>query len=304
MKSNISRGERETRKKFNILKRYYDKTWDSKDHTLHVGIFKKNTKNLKESYYNATDYLIKKINKASKINKESVILDVGCGAGRTLITICEKYGCSGIGVDISDEMVKDAKKYLEKLNKKRNEEKLQKINIKFIRGSGSKLNKLLKKDKQFTHIISQDALLLVVDKYSLYDNLHRLLKKRGILGIADFLGEGKKEELENKQRVLIYKMINWAESLSFNNYKKILCSVGFKLISSEKKDKDMIKTYEFLAKEMNKHLKSKDQIFKSLQDRYESIVGAVKTKKMGWGIFIAQKNRSFTRKLRNVSKGT
>ncbi|HIH18035.1 MAG TPA: class I SAM-dependent methyltransferase [Nanoarchaeota archaeon] len=289
MESKVSSQERETRNKFNTLKEYYDETWDLSDHTLHVGLFTKRTKSLEKAYRNATEFLISKVNKLSKIDKNSIISDVGCGAGRTLIMICERYGCSGVGVDISDEMIKDAKAHLQKTNQRRKGRGQPKLNIKFIRGSGSDLSKFFKKDEQFTHIISQDALFLVVDKRSLYSNLYRLLKKGGVLGIDDFLGERKKEELDTRQKELIYKMVNWAESLSFNSYRRILSSVGFKLISAEQKDKDMIKTYTILENRMKKFSKSKDATYKNLQERYKSIAGAVKNKKMGWGIFTAIK---------------
>ena len=288
-KTKIFKQEKETRKKFNLLKKYYDKTWDLRDHTLHVGLFNEDIETLEEAYDNATEYLIKKVNKVSQIGEDSVVLDVGCGTGRTLIMLCEKYSCSGVGVDISDEMIEDAKEYLQRKNKKRDKIKLLHIDIKFIRGSGSKLDEVLKQNEQFTHIISQDALFLVVDNHSLYKNLYRLLKKGGILWIDDFLGESKKEELGIKQKELIYKMVNWSESPSFHNYEKILNSVGFSIVSAEKKDKDMIKTYNLLTKRMEKYSKSKDQTFKSLQERYKSIVDTVKNKKMGWGIFVAKK---------------
>lgn len=288
MRNRIFEQEKQTRKKFNLLKKYYDQSWDLKNHTLHVGLFKKDTKTLEKAYDNATKYLIEKINKISKINQESSVLDAGCGSGRTLIKLCNKYGCSGIGIDISDKMISGAEKYLKKINKKRIRKKLPKLRIKFIRGSGSELYKIFKKDKQFTHIISQDALFLVVDKSSLYTNLYRLLKKQGVLGIDDFLGESK-IKFQKKQQELIYKMVNWQESLSFNSYKKILKSAGFNPIFTKQRNKDMTKTYNFLVKRMKKYTNSKDKTFKNLNERYKSIIEAVKSKKMGWGIFIATK---------------
>lgn len=289
MKNNIVELENETRKKFNFLKKYYDKTWDLRDHTLHVGLFKNDKETLEEAYDNATEYLTEKVNEVLKIDKNSIILDVGCGAGKTLISLCQRYGCSGIGVDLSDEMIKDAEERIQKINEYRIEKGLPQLNVQFIQGSGSELNKLITQDNYFTHIISQDALLLVVDKYSLYKNLYRLLKKDGVLGIVDFLGESKKEEFKKKEAKLIYEMINWSESLSFADYKRILSSIGFNLISAEQRDEDMIKTYNFLANRMNQYLDSKDKTFKDLKERYESIVDALKNKKMGWGIFMAKK---------------
>jgi cyclopropane fatty-acyl-phospholipid synthase-like methyltransferase len=280
--------EEQTRKKFNTLKKYYDETWDPKYHTLHVGFFGNEAKTLFKAYEDATLNLIKKLNETSKITKGSIVLDIGCGTGRTLIYICEKYGCKGVGVDISDEMIKDAKKYLTEVNKNL---KNKKLNIKFIRGSGSKLLNIFKKGEKFTHIISEDAIFLVVNKKSLFKNLYRLLIPGGALAIADFLSERPKKELTEKEENLIYKLVNWTEGLSFDIYQDILKSVGFQNIQAEKRDNDMIKTYSILAKNLRKYVGSEDKTYKELQDRYENIVSAVKTGKMSWGLFFAKKPR-------------
>lgn len=37
-----------------------------------------------------------------------VLLDIGCGDGRVLVAACLKYGCKGIGIDISKECLEAA----------------------------------------------------------------------------------------------------------------------------------------------------------------------------------------------------
>ena len=49
----------------------------------------------------ATDTLLQ----LCHINKDSYILDVGCGVGVTPCYISRKYGCRVMGVDISERMV-------------------------------------------------------------------------------------------------------------------------------------------------------------------------------------------------------
>jgi len=208
--------EETTRKKFNILKKYYDKTWDPSGHTLHVGFFGKGSKTLFRAYRDATINLIEKINSVRGITKDSIVLDIGCGTGRTLIYICKKYRCRGVGVDISDEMIKDAKKYLVELNKERK----KKINIKFIRGSGSEPLKIFKKGEKFTHVISQDALFLVNNKKDLFNGLSKLLSKEGAFAIDDFLSEEPRRKFKDKEKQLVYNLVNWSEGLSFDMYKK------------------------------------------------------------------------------------
>lgn len=277
--------EKQTRQKFNFLKKYYDETWDPKKQTLHVGIFNDEKQNLFQSYQNATNYLINGLNEISELNENSNILDVGCGTGRTLIAICEKYKCKGIGIDISDAQIKAAKDFLTKKNSK----KSNKIKISFIRGSGSELDKIFRKDEQFTHIISQDAIFLVVNKKSLFENLHKLLVPGGAIAIADFLSEKSANEFTKTEKKLIYKLVNWNEGLSFISYQDILKAIGFVEIKSEQRNGDMIKTYSVLSDNLKKYLEKDDKTYKELYERYENIASAVKTEKMGWGIFFAKK---------------
>ncbi|EKE06644.1 MAG: methyltransferase [uncultured bacterium] len=279
--------EDKTRYKFNYLKKFYDETWDEKNHTLHVGLFKNEKDSLEKAYKNATDHLIKEISDIYPITKESSVLDIGCGTGRTLIDICNKNNCRGVGVDLSDEQIKDAKNHLTKLNKDKILKGLPKIKVKFIRASGGELDKIFDKDSLFTHIISQDAILLITNKQSLFDNIYRLLSPGGVLAIADFVSEAPANSQNEKK--LIYNLVNWNERISFSIYERILKGLGLSIVKSERRDDDMIRTYNKLAQKIIKFDNNKDETYRNLKERYEKIVLSVKDKKMGWAFFFAQK---------------
>ncbi|OGD39276.1 hypothetical protein A3A25_03725 [Candidatus Azambacteria bacterium RIFCSPLOWO2_01_FULL_46_26] len=287
----MSENEKSTREKFNFLKKYYDETWDENSHTLHVGLFQSDQDSLVDSYRHATDHLINNASEIVPITKKSVILDVGCGTGRTLVDVCLQYGCRGVGVDLSDEQIKDAKSHLNKINQDRLSQGLPKIRARFIRASGSELDKTFKKDNQFTHIISQDAILLITNKHSLFRNIHRLLVPGGIFAVADFLSESAPEERTESEENLIYKLVNWNEGLSFEAYRKILETIGLSVVKSERRDKDIINTYAKLAQKMGQHIVDGDKTYTELKERYESIVSSVKNGKMGWGFFFAKKSQ-------------
>jgi cyclopropane fatty-acyl-phospholipid synthase-like methyltransferase/short-subunit dehydrogenase len=281
--------EKITREKFNFLKKYYDETWDKSEHTLHVGLFKNNHDSLSTAYRQATDHLIEETNKLLPIDKNSIILDIGCGTGRTLVELCLKYNCQGVGIDISDEQINDATSYTQKMNEKRAKQNLPAINTRFVRGSRSDLQKRFKKDEQFTHIISQDAILLVSDKQSLFNNIARLLKPGGVFSVADFLSESDKSQVTKKENKLIYKLVNWDKPLSFESYENILTDVGLNIVKSEKRNTDMVLTYNKLANRLEKYTKSKDKTYSELRDRYKSIAQSAKNNKMGWALFFTQK---------------
>jgi cyclopropane fatty-acyl-phospholipid synthase-like methyltransferase/NAD(P)-dependent dehydrogenase (short-subunit alcohol dehydrogenase family) len=284
-----SEQEKTTREKFNYLKKYYDETWDKTNTTLHVGLFKNDNDSLEKAYKQATSYLIENASSFLALDGNSSVLDVGCGAGRTLIEICVEYGCCGTGVDLSDEQIKDARSYLREVNAERILNGLPRVRVKFIRGSGSELGTLLKKGEQFTHIISQDAILMVSNKQSLFENIHRLLIPGGVFAVADFLSELVTDKISESEKNLVYKFVNWNESLSFRAYEEILKAVGLNVVKSERRDKDMVKTYENLAQRMEKYKSKNDKTYNELGERYKAIVSSVKEGKMGWGLLFAQK---------------
>lgn len=287
----MSENEKTTREKFNFLKKYYDETWDEKSHTLHVGLFQNDQDSLDDSYRHATDHLINNASEVVPITKKSIILDVGCGTGRTLVDVCLQYSCRGVGIDLSDEQIKDAQNHLNKINQERLLQGLPKIRAKFIRASGSNLDKTFKEDNQFTHIISQDAILLITNKGSLFRNIHRLLVPGGIFAVADFLSESVPEERTESEENLIYKLVNWSEGLSFEAYEKILETSGLLVVKSERRDRDMINTYSKLAQKIGQRIADGDKTYTELKERYESIVSAAKSGKMGWGFFFARKSQ-------------
>ncbi len=285
----INEQEKTTRTKFNFLKKYYDETWDEAAHTLHVGLFKKETDSLSTAYKQATEHLLANIETIAPISKSSIVLDVGCGTGKTLIELCAKFGCSGVGVDLSDEQIKDAKIYVRELNAERMAKKLPKLLVKFVRASASELSQVFAKDEQFSHVISQDAIMLVADKQALYENVYRLLAPGGVFAVADFLAQAAQSELTTTEHDLVYKMVNWNEGFSFKVYQQILQATGLNVVKAEQRDQDMIWTYAKLAKKMKAHENKADGTYTELKNRYEGIVSAIENGKMGWGFFFAQK---------------
>lgn len=281
--------ENTTRKKFNFLKKYYDETWDEASHTLHVGLFQSGHDTLPEAYANATRHLVEKVCAIVPITQASEILDIGCGTGRTLMEICAQFGCAGVGVDLSDEQIRDARAHLAEMNADRAAKGEPKLRVRFVRASGSDLAKTFPKGERFTHIISQDAIMLVAEKQSLFENAYRLLAPNGVLGVADFLSEVPANTMTARDQELVFTLVNWTGELSEEAYLEILRTVGFTNVHSVRHDADMIRTYQLLADKMSQYTKGDDTTYTDLQNRYEQIVQAVKRGKMGWGFFCAQK---------------
>ncbi len=279
--------EQTTRKIFNRLKPYYDLSWDPINHTLHVGLFYKRTDDLQTAYKQATDFLIAKLVGLRKIDIRSRVLDIGCGNGRTLLDVCARFGSKGVGIDLSDAQIKQAKENLKELNRERKKDGLGPVSCTFIRGSAGQLNKLVG-HRTFTHIFSQDAILLITDKKSLFKNLSKVLVKKGALAIADFLSEEEKSRFTKEQKEKVFSFVNWQKGFSFEGYKQVLQFSGFKIIEAHKRSKDMLRTYRLLVKQMQ-HFVGQGKTYRDLRERYRSIVASVQAKKMGWALFFAVK---------------
>jgi len=283
----MTQNESTTRQTFNRLKPYYDRTWDPINQTLHVGIFLNPKDDLFTAYAQATEFLVSRLHALKRFTPKSRVLDVGCGNGKTLLDICAQYGCEGVGVDISDAMIAQARRNLRDLNRLRTADGQKSVRCTFIRGSASQLKSKLGA-RRFTHTISQDALFMVANKKRLYQDIFTLTKPNGVVGIADFLSDASKATLSTKQQAAIYKFVNWGEGFTLEQYKSVLEHVGFTVDSAQKRNGDMVKTYRLLLKQL-RQLGLDDKTYRSLAERYQNIVKAVRSKKMSWGLFFARK---------------
>ncbi|UCG55935.1 MAG: methyltransferase domain-containing protein [Phycisphaerales bacterium] len=61
-------------------------------------------------------HVVEKMLEIAKVTKEDLIYDLGCGDGRIVVTAAKKYGCKGVGYDISRKRVKESLENVEKNN--------------------------------------------------------------------------------------------------------------------------------------------------------------------------------------------
>jgi len=60
-------------------------------------------------YVPTPDDIVAKMLEVAGVTKDDVIYDPGCGDGRILITAAKKYGCRGVGIELSPKLVRDAR---------------------------------------------------------------------------------------------------------------------------------------------------------------------------------------------------
>jgi ubiquinone/menaquinone biosynthesis C-methylase UbiE len=106
-----------------------------------------------------------------KIDKTKNILDIACGKGTTSILIAKRFGCRVVGVDISHELIKEAKK----LANRNRVDHLIDFHV-------ADATKLPFNDNEFDISIAQAMLVLIDDKESVVKEALRVLKPAGLAG--------------------------------------------------------------------------------------------------------------------------
>jgi ubiquinone/menaquinone biosynthesis C-methylase UbiE len=118
----------------------------------------------------ATDTLLKR----TKLTKNSRLLDVGCGAGFSSAHIVKNYGCNVVGVDISPDVLEQARTlhehepYFERM-------RLQK----------AEANNLPFSDGYFDVVLCESVLFFILDKDAVMAEMARVVKPDGYIAINE-----------------------------------------------------------------------------------------------------------------------
>lgn len=106
-----------------------------------------------------------------QIDSKTKVLDIACGKGSTALYLARKYGCSVVGIDISEELIREAKESCERMGL-RDKVKFQVANA----------MDLPFEDNQFDVAISQGILVFVDDQTKTINEASRVIKNGGKAG--------------------------------------------------------------------------------------------------------------------------
>jgi sarcosine/dimethylglycine N-methyltransferase len=250
--------------------------WDS-DGVLHTGCF---ADDADDDYHAAAQRTSDILAAEAGIDGSSRVLDVGCGCGNFLIHLARRFGCSGEGLDLSEERIRFAQKQIAGDGR---------LDIEFRHGSATQMPYA---PGSFSHVVSQDALCLVPDKPRSHAEVHRVLRPGGVLAFSDFLQP--REEIGERARRHVYDRVRWSGGYSLVGYQVALEKAGFEIILARNLASHIRQTYRVLGKtareraEMTSDAAARDWML-AFSASCSEIQVAIDHGEFGWGIFAARK---------------
>jgi len=166
-----------------------------------------------------TDVLAKKAG-VDKAGEGFILLDICSALGGPVRQLAEKYGINVIGLDITPEMIEEAKK--------RTEGKPYADKIEYRVGSGLDIPAHA---NTFDVVWGQDAWCYIRDKNRLIEETWRVLKLGGTLAFTDWIW-GSSMPTEDESDFLMEFMV-FPDLQTLDGYAKLIEDTGYKLIEKE-----------------------------------------------------------------------
>jgi arsenite methyltransferase len=154
------------------------------------------------------------------LDKNSLVLDIACGDGKTAIYLSRTLGCRVSGIDASQEMINSAKQLSEDLRVS------DRTDFMFALAG-----KIPHDDNSFTAAISECSLCTFYDKHQAVKEITRVLRPGGIFGLNDVTVRNA-EELDEELRGLLGRVACIAEALSAEEYVHLFEKEGYTLLTS------------------------------------------------------------------------
>ncbi len=151
------------------------------------------------------------------------VVDLGCGSGRDCYLLAQVVGPDGlvIGVDMTDEQLAVARKYISYHTNKFN---LEKPNVDFRKGWIEDLATAHLEDNSVDVIISNCVVNLSPDKESVFKEIFRVLKPGGELYLSDIFAGRRVPEPLTKDPLLLGECLGGA--LYIEDFRRMLAKVG------------------------------------------------------------------------------
>ena len=170
------------------------------------------------------------------IKENDKVLDIACGTGTSAIFLAKNFGCKVTGIDLAKKNIEEA------INNSYKENVSGLVDFKF--GDAEKIDF---ENESFDFVIAECSFCLFPDKKKASDEMFRVLKSDGKLGMSDVVVNG---ELPEKMKSILYKFICIEDARSENEYKNILESSGFRNFYFEDRKDDVLNLLEGIRKKI------------------------------------------------------
>jgi radical SAM/Cys-rich protein len=152
------------------------------------------------------------------------ILDLGCGTGRDSYILSHLVGKEGcvVGVDMTDEQLEVANKYVSIQTKKFG---LSKPNIRFVKGYIEDLKTIDLKDDSFDVVVSNCVVNLSTQKDRILSEVFRVLKKGGEFFFSDVYSDRRLPDWTKEDPVLVGECLGGA--LYWKDFERLAKKAGF-----------------------------------------------------------------------------
>jgi sarcosine/dimethylglycine N-methyltransferase len=250
------------------VEQFFDQTlsnylsfWDTEG-ILHTGYFAGDNH---DDYRAAAQHTSDVLAAEAMIDDSSHVLDVGSGCGNFLIYLASQYGCSGEGLDLSEQRVNFA---LDQLAGRKD------LRITFRHGSATRMPHA---PGTFTHVVS------------------RVLAPGGIFAFSDFLQP--REQVSERARKHVFDRVRWNGGYSLIGYQQALDSCGFEILLARNLRSHIRQTYHVLGKTATERAETApDQAARDWMLAFaESCLQmkiAIDDEEFSWGIFVARKRNT------------
>jgi ubiquinone/menaquinone biosynthesis C-methylase UbiE len=185
-----------------------------------------------------TDVLARKVRLDKK--KDIYLLDICSALGGPARHLAEKYGAKVVGLDITPEMVQEAKK--------RTEGKSYAEKIEYRIGSALDIPA---QANTFDVVWGQDAWCYIRDKPRLLGEINRVLKPGGILGFTDWIW-GSSIAPEGKADYLMEFMV-FPDLETLDGYENLIKSLGMAVEEKEDLGEDFAKHMDLYVSILQKN---------------------------------------------------
>lgn len=151
------------------------------------------------------------------------ILDIGCGTGKDSYILSKLVGEKGfvVGIDMTQEQIEIAKKYINYHTKKFG---YKKPNISFIHDYIENIDRYFKSNS-FDIVISNCVVNLIEDKETVLKKIYNLLKEGGEFYFSDVYSDRRIPEELKQNKVLYGECLGGA--LYFRDFERLAKRVGF-----------------------------------------------------------------------------